>query len=268
MGPCFSAPVLIASAAKRKYQMAIPEIKTCLAVIPARFASERFPGKPLADIAGRPMIQWVYESTCRCPLFSKVIVATDHFAIADAVAKFGGVAEMTRADHPTGTDRVAEAAVRYPEAEIVANVQGDQPFVPLEAFSALLEPFAEGPTIAATTIARPLSPESRNDPNVVKVACDQGKRALYFTRAAIPFCRESREVPIFHHLGFYAFRSSFLQTYATLPPTPIECAEKLEQMRVLEHGFAIRVGLVSTPIVEVNTPADLQRVEKQDSTKR
>lgn len=229
-----------------------------LAVIPARFDSKRFPGKPLADLGGRPIIQWVYEATRKCPVFNQVLVATDDDRIADVVSKFGGEVTMTRKDHSTGTDRAAEVATQFPEVDVVANVQGDLPFVHSEMLQQLVAPYLQGGTPEMTTIACPIADEAtRQDPNSVKVVCDQQMQALYFSRAPLPFYRQQHEAPVYHHLGLYAFRYDFLRTYTSLAPTPLEQCEQLEQLRVLENGYAIQVSLVDQPAMEVNTPEEL-----------
>ena len=229
-----------------------------LAVIPARYNSQRFPGKPLVQIGDRPMVQRVYEAAKRCPAFSKVVVATDSDLIGDCVRGFGGEVEMTRSDHATGTDRVAEVAARYPEMEAIANVQGDQPFVTAEMLMQLITPYLEGKLPDMTTLACPLDLTSGYaDPNVVKVLCDRHGRALYFSRSAIPYFRNPGKAPVFHHLGLYAFSRDFLSQYSQLTPTPFEQCEALEQLRVLEHGYHIQVCLTETAVPEVNTPEDL-----------
>lgn len=230
-----------------------------LAVIPARYQSQRFPGKPLVSIQDRPMVQWVYEAALQCPLFEQVVVATDDSRIAQCVQGFGGTVEMTRSDHPTGTDRVAEVARRYPEMEIIVNVQGDQPFVRVESLSDLVAPYLAGETPEMTTLGCPLEGEAEiQNPNVVKVVCDRALKALYFSRAPIPYYRTPGVAPVYHHLGLYAFRRDFLAQYAQLPPTPLEQCEGLEQLRVLEHGYAIRVCPTSKAALEINTPEDLE----------
>jgi 3-deoxy-manno-octulosonate cytidylyltransferase (CMP-KDO synthetase) len=233
-----------------------------LAVIPARYNSQRFPGKPLVTIGDRPMVQWVYEAAQRCSAFSKVVVATDSEAIATCVQGFGGVVEMTRSDHATGTDRVAEVAARYPEMEAIANVQGDQPFATPEMLTQLVTPYLQGERPDMTTLACPLDSETGyTDPNVVKVLCDRNHRALYFSRAAIPYFRNPGPAPVFHHLGLYAFSRSFLAEYAQLAPTLLENCEALEQLRVLEHGYHIKICLTETAVPEVNTPEDLLKAQ-------
>jgi len=233
-----------------------------LAVIPARYRSQRFPGKPLVLIGDRPMVQWVYEAAKQCAVFDQVVVATDDQQIADCVKGFGGVVEMTRSTHETGTDRVAEVAERYPGMEVVVNVQGDQPFVTPTMLTELVTPYLEGEQPKMTTLACALTEESAYlDPNVVKVICDRHHRALYFSRAAIPYYRNSGSAPVFHHLGLYAFQRSFLANYASLTPTPLEQCEALEQLRVLEHGYHIRVCQTQVAVPEINTPEDLLKAQ-------
>lgn len=233
-----------------------------LAVIPARYNSSRFPGKPLAMIGNRPMVQRVYEAAKSCSDFTKVVVATDSELIADCVQQFGGEVEMTGSVHATGTDRVAEVALRYPHMEVVANVQGDQPFVTPEMLTQLVSPYVQGELPAMTTLACPLDMETGYaDPNTVNVVCDRNGNALYFSRASIPYFRNPGEVPVFHHLGLYAFHQDFLSKYAQLTSTPLEECEGLEQLRVLEHGFTIRVSLTQKAVLEINTPEDLVQAQ-------
>jgi 3-deoxy-manno-octulosonate cytidylyltransferase (CMP-KDO synthetase) len=232
-----------------------------LAVIPARYDSQRFPGKPLVKIGDRPMVQRVYEAALSCPDFAKVVVATDDDRIADCVRRFGGAVEMTHSGHKTGTDRVAEVADRYPAMEVVVNVQGDQPFVTPAMLSQLVSPYRQGEKPPMTTLACPLEWEGGYpDPNTVKVLCDQAGNALYFSRSSIPYRRNVRHgLPVYHHLGLYAFERSFLAQYARLAATPLEQCEGLEQLRVLEHGFKIRVCLTERAVLEINTPEDLEK---------
>lgn len=235
-----------------------------VAVIPARFASTRLPGKPLLTGTGRPLIQHVVEAARKSRRIGRVIVATDDPRIAEAVAKFGGEAVMTRADHPSGTDRVAEVAAGLPEAGIVVNLQGDEPEVSGEALDlvvSLLENDAEAPM---ATLATPIREESvYRDPSCVKVVCSRAGRALYFSRSPIPFHRDAlpaSEASLgFLHLGLYAYRRDFLLKLGTLPPSPLESAEKLEQLRVLELGYPIAVGFVDEPSVGIDTPEDYRR---------
>jgi 3-deoxy-manno-octulosonate cytidylyltransferase (CMP-KDO synthetase) len=233
-----------------------------LAVIPSRYASQRFLGKPLVLIGTRPMVQWVYEAAKRCSAFNQVVVATDCEVVADCVRGFGGRVEMTRPDHATGTDRVAEVAERYPAMDVIVNVQGDQPFVTPHMLSQLVEPYLIGKQPDMTTLACPLNWDTDyTDPNIVKVICDCNGRALYFSRASVPYYRTPGPAPVFHHLGLYAFRRDFLREYAKLQPTPLEQCEALEQLRVLEHGYSITVCRTEKSVVEINTPEDLLQVE-------
>lgn len=229
-----------------------------LAVIPARYNSQRFPGKLLELLSDKPVLQWVYEATISCPIFTNVIVATDSEKIAELVRGFGGTVQMTQENHQTGTDRVAEVASRYPEMEVVVNVQGDQPFVNSKMLVQLVKPYLEGEFPDMTTLACPLDLEKGyNDPNVVKVLCDNNNRAIYFSRAPIPYFKIANKAPVYHHLGVYAFNQKFLAKYAFLKPTPFEKCEGLEQLRVLEHGYSIRVCETETSVLEINTPQDL-----------
>ena len=238
---------------------------TILAVIPAREAAQRFPGKPLADLNGRPLVQWVYDAAASCSAFSEVVVATESEAIAERVRGFGGQVELTSPDHPSGTDRVAEVAERHPEAEVVANVQGDQPFATAEMLTALVQPYLDGEAPPMTTLACPLqNPSWWDDPNVVKVVRGVNGYALYFSRSSIPYgaADEGSHVKPLHHLGLYAFTRETLLRFPTLAPTPLELQERLEQLRALEHGVRIRVCDTERPVLEVNTPEDLAAAER------
>jgi 3-deoxy-manno-octulosonate cytidylyltransferase (CMP-KDO synthetase) len=236
----------------------VSEAQRVLGVIPARMAAQRFPGKPLEDLAGRPMIQWVHEAAVESGVFDEVLVATPDVAIVTAVEAFGGTAVMTSADHETGTDRVAEVAQMRPDAGVIANVQGDQPFVTAAMLKALVEPFGTVPAPEMTTVAAPLADAADDDPNTVKVVCDAAGDALYFSRSRIPYVRsEEHAVEALHHIGLYAFERGFLMHFATLPATPLERCEGLEQLRALEHGHRVRVARVTSTIVEVNTPSDM-----------
>jgi 3-deoxy-manno-octulosonate cytidylyltransferase (CMP-KDO synthetase) len=234
-----------------------------VAVIPARFASTRFPGKPLADLDGRPMIAHVYERTARCRSLSQVIVATDDRRIADAVRGFGGEVRMTRADHTTGTDRLAEVAATL-DADIVVNVQGDEPTIAPEAIEAAVQPFFADPELQIATLYHRIEdPADLHNPNVVKVVLDRAGFALYFSRAPIPFTQVAGGWPPLHkHIGLYAYRRKALLILAALEPTPLERAESLEQLRALEHGIRIKAVESTFQSVHVDTPADLERVRQ------
>ena len=236
-----------------------------LAVVPVRYEASRFPGKPLAELDGRPLVQWVYEAAVDCDAFDDVIVATDDEAIASRVRDFGGVVEMTRRDHPSGTDRVAEVAERHSDADIVVNVQGDQPFATARMLATLVEPYLAGERPELTTLACPLvDAASWADPNVVKVVCDVDGYALYFSRSSIPHgaVDGSSHVEALHHLGLYAFDRETLLRLQKLAPTPLERQERLEQLRALEHGIRIRVCKTDHPLLEVNTPEDLEEARR------
>lgn len=239
-------------------------------IIPARYASSRFPGKPLVDLCGKPMVQWVYERSARCALVDEVIVATDDERIAAAVRDFGGKVAMTRADHATGTDRLAEVAHDL-TTDLVVNVQGDEPLIEPAMIEAAVGPLCDDEGIVMGTLQTPLaSLEEYRNPNVVKVVTDRQGFALYFSRAPIPYPRDQvdqletcwADLPVAKHVGLYAYRRSFLLEYASLPETPLEKHEKLEQLRVLEHGFRIRVAQTAMTSLGVDTPQDLERVRQ------
>jgi 3-deoxy-manno-octulosonate cytidylyltransferase (CMP-KDO synthetase) len=234
-----------------------------LAVIPAREAATRFPGKPLADLDGRPIVQWVYEAAAGCPDFDEVVVATETERIAAAVRAFGGTVEMTSPEHPSGTDRVAEVAGRHEEADVVVNVQGDQPFATPEMLSALVGPYVAGESPPMTTLACPLTDETGwDDPNTVKVVCDLRGDALYFSRSSIPHRDEGEPVDGLHHLGLYAFTRETVLRFPSLEQTELERRERLEQLRALAHGIPIRVCMTDRPVLEVNTPEDLEQAHR------
>ncbi|MCI5147215.1 MAG: 3-deoxy-manno-octulosonate cytidylyltransferase [Candidatus Electrothrix sp. AR3] len=238
------------------------------AVIPARYHSNRFEGKPLALIAGKPMIQHVVERAMQVKLLSKVVVATDDERIAEAVVSFGGETVMTRSDHVSGTDRLAEAAelLNIAEHDVVVNIQGDQPLFAPEVIEQVAGPLLEDPALPMSTlIYKIIRPEEINDPNHVKTVFDRNNHALYFSRSPIPFQRNPEELvkPIYYkHLGFYAYRKGFLLTFVALPEGEWELFEKLEQLRALEYGYRIRVVLTEHDSIEVDTSQDALRVEK------
>ncbi len=240
------------------------------AIIPARFASTRFPGKPLADICGKPMIQWVYERTALSAGIDRVLVATDDERIIRAVTEFGGEAQMTAGDHPTGTDRLAEVASRV-ETDLVVNVQGDEPLIDPRMIEQAVSPFmGDGSLVMGTLKSRIASVEEFLNPNVVKVVTDRQGFALYFSRAPIPHPRDAFGALVEHfsegeackHIGLYVYRRDFLLAYPKLPSTPLENLEKLEQLRALEHGYRIRVVETGHTSHGVDTPEDLERVRE------
>ena len=237
-----------------------------LALIPARYDSARFPGKPLAPIAGRPMIQHVYQCARSCPDIDEVYVATDDERISRCVCDFGGKAILTKKDHPSGTDRIAEAAEALPLKgdDVVINIQGDQPFFSPSLIPPLIEPLKLDPQVPMSTLQYRITNEGEiENPNCVKMVTDKSGFALYFSRSPIPFFRDpSSGKRYYKHLGFYAYRRAFLSVFAALPPSPLESAEKLEQMRALENGFKIKVVDSPYDSIEIDTPADIKTVEK------
>jgi 3-deoxy-manno-octulosonate cytidylyltransferase (CMP-KDO synthetase) len=233
-----------------------------LCVIPSRLASTRTPRKALALIQGKPMIQRVYEQAIKCSTLSKVIVATDSNEIADVVKAVGGEVVMTDPNIPNGSERAATVAESYPDMDVVINLQGDEPFVKPEMLTALVQPYLDGETPEMTTLACPLDFESEYpNPNFVKVITDKNGYAIYFSRAPIPYFRQqdyAGELPAYHHQGVYAYRKDFLKIYKNLAQTPLEQIELLEQLRVLENGYKIRVCVTQHRTLEINTPEELK----------
>ncbi len=242
-----------------------PEV---IAIIPARYQSNRFKGKPLALIAGKPMIQHVVERAKAVKLLARVVVATDDSRIAECVQAFGGEYVMTRDDHVSGSDRLAEAAelLGISEHDVVVNIQGDQPLFPVEVIEQVARPLLEDPALPMSTlIYKIVRHEEINDPNHVKTVFDKDNYALYFSRSPIPFQRnpdEKIKPTYYKHLGFYAYRKGFLLSYVALPEGEWERFEKLEQLRALEYGYKIKVMLTEHDSIEVDTPEDLIRVER------
>lgn len=232
-----------------------------LCVIPARYASTRLPGKPLALLAGKPMIQHVYEQAVKARGIQEVLVATDDERICAAVAAFGGQAVLTAATHPTGTDRLAEVARQRPDVDVIVNVQGDEPLIEPAVIEQLAAAFAERPQLQMATLCTPLEEDEAAQPSVVKVVTDRQGYALYFSRSLIPYPRQAGVVPAYKHIGLYGYRRDFLLQYAAMEPTPLERAESLEQLRALENGHRILVLETPCASVGVDTPEDLRRVE-------
>lgn len=233
-----------------------------VAIIPARFESTRLPGKPLAEIAGKPMIQRVYERAQAVESIDRVLVATDDPRIAETVERFGGEAVLTSPAHPSGTDRIAEVAAGL-QAPIIVNVQGDLPFLEagmVDSAVRLLQADPELPMATVKTAIR--DSEAMLNPNVVKVVTDCNGYALYFSRSPLPYWRDGAREGVlgYKHIGLYAYRRDFLLRFTSLAPTRLEQAEKLEQLRALEWGFRIQVAETAAGVgVEVDTPADLAR---------
>jgi 3-deoxy-manno-octulosonate cytidylyltransferase (CMP-KDO synthetase) len=250
-----------------------------VAIIPARYASSRFPGKAIVDLAGKPMIQWVYERTCQAAHVGRVLVATDDERIFQVVQGFGGAAVMTSSNHPTGTDRLAEVAATL-DAMLIVNVQGDEPLIEPAAIDAAITPFAEDPTLVMSTLRCPIPTlDELFDISITKVVVDAQDCALYFSKAPIPYHRDgwgpiasmvprlrlaggTPPVVGWRHIGLYVYRRTFLLVFARLAQTPLERLEQLEQLRALEHGYRIKV--VPTPYVSigVDTPEDVAKVKR------
>ena len=237
-----------------------------IAIIPARYASTRFPGKPLAVLGGKPVIQRVYEQAAA--VLDEAYVATDDERILQCVEQFGGRAVMTRSDHKSGTDRIEEAAEKIgTDADVIINIQGDEPFVHPSQISTLMGLFDNASTQIGTLGKRFDSMEAATNPNSPKIVTDLQGFALYFSRSVIPFVRGQEQqawiehFPYLKHLGLYAYRREVLRQVTQLPQSPLEIAESLEQLRWLENGYRIRVGLTDVETVGIDTPEDLQRAE-------
>ena len=238
-----------------------------LGVIPARFASTRFPGKPLTDIRGKSMIRRVYEQALLSEHLDKVVVATDDERIYEHVRMFGGEVLMTRPEHISGTDRCAEVAGHFPGAEFVINIQGDEPFIQPQQIDLLINTLLEQQEAGIATLAKKIEqPEALDNPNIVKAVISQSGEALYFSRFPIPFLRgvppENRleHHHFYKHIGLYGFRNDILRQITALSPTPLERAESLEQLRWLEHGYRIAVRITELETIGIDTPEDLAKV--------
>jgi len=233
-------------------------------IIPARYASTRFPGKPLVDIGGKSMIQRVWEQARKATLAERVIVATDDDRIANAVRAFGGEVCMTGSEHPSGTDRLAEVARSLPDIKIIVNVQGDEPLISPDLIDAAIKPLLDDEKVEMSTVAYPVADNEKwQSPNQVKVVLDRQGFALYFSRYPIPFEREPGEQPAkrLGHAGLYVFKTETLQRIAALEPTPLEMTEKLEQLRALENGIRIKVVVHTHTSPGVDVPEDIAKVE-------
>ncbi|MCX7798943.1 MAG: 3-deoxy-manno-octulosonate cytidylyltransferase [Fimbriimonadales bacterium] len=230
-----------------------------LAVIPARMASTRFPGKPLVDLSGKPMIQWVYEAALAAEATDRVLVATPDREIVEAVSAFGGEAVLTRSDHPSGTDRIAEVAGRF-EFDGYLNIQGDEPLIRPSAIRAVAEGLRSGAAVCSGFCECP--PEEEPNPAVVKVALALDSRALYFSRHAIPYARNERAAPVWKHVGIYGYSREALLAFPRWGPSPLESTEGLEQLRFLEHGFHIRMVPVEASESAVDTPEQAEAVRR------
>lgn len=236
-----------------------------IGIIPARYASSRFPGKPLADLGGKSMIRRVYEQAMKATLIDEVIVATDDERIEQNVQSFGGQVRMTRPDHRSGTDRCAEVVSDLENISIAVNIQGDEPFIDPGHIDQVVRLLKKGRGGIATLARRILHTEELFNANVVKVVMDQHQKALYFSRSPIPYQRNFpqvewvKQVPYFKHIGLYGFHSDTLQELTALAPSRYEQAEALEQLRWLEAGHSVLVGLTEAETIGIDTPADLER---------
>lgn len=234
-----------------------------LCIIPARYASTRLPGKPLRDIAGKPMIVRVYERAIRAQRVHEVVVATDDERIRAAVEEHGGNAVMTRADHATGTDRLAEVAAQRPDCDLIINVQGDEPLIDPTVIDALVAPFEHDTALMMATAKTEITDAAEmENPNNVKVVADRTGNALYFSRACIPYARNAG-AKVYKHIGIYAYRRDFLLAYAKMAQTELECSESLEQLRALENGYRIRVVETDAVFIGVDTEEDLAAVNAE-----
>jgi len=230
------------------------------AIIPARFASTRFPGKPLALLRGIPLIRYINDRIRSFGIFDHVIVATDSQSIFDEIIAHGGEARMTRVDHPSGSDRIAEV-VQQIDAELIVNVQGDEPLIDAASLSGLIDLFTDDRIQVASLMTTLSDPLQLTDPNTVKVVTDQQGNALYFSRAPIPHLRDEDFCPQYlRHIGVYAYRRQTLLQMVSLPPSPLEQIEKLEQLRLLQNGISIRMLMTDYQGIGIDTPADLVAV--------
>lgn len=241
-----------------------------VAIIPARYASTRFPGKPLTKILGKTLIQRTYENAQRCTLLDELIVATDDKRIYDHVAGFGGKVVMTPVECPTGSDRLAHVVENDPalkQAEVIINIQGDEPCLDPKATQGIIEALLADPSaVMSTGVYRLHSEEEARNPSMVKCVLDLQGNVLYFSRALIPGNHTlsfDKKTTYYKHVGIYAFRPAFLLQYARMPMTPLQKSEDLEQLKVLENGYKIKAALIESVGVEVNTPEDINKVEKE-----
>jgi 3-deoxy-manno-octulosonate cytidylyltransferase (CMP-KDO synthetase) len=232
-------------------------LTSAAAVIPARFQSTRFPGKPLALIMGKPMLQWVYEGVRQARLLNRVVIATDDRRIFDAALGFGAEAAMTSADHTSGTERAAEVAADLAD-DIIVNVQGDEPLITGQAIDRLVSGIAGSGMMMASLMAKVTDLDLMRDPHIVKVVTDVSGNALYFSRAPLPYQASDF---FYQHVGIYAYRRNYLLALPRLSQTRLERHEKLEQLRVLEHGGRIRMVEIDLPTLSVDTPQDIIKVE-------
>jgi 3-deoxy-manno-octulosonate cytidylyltransferase (CMP-KDO synthetase) len=237
-------------------------INKVVGIIPARWGSTRFPGKALHGIAGKPLIRHVWERCVEADCFDQIVIATDDMRIAEVGFNFGAEIALTAADHPSGTDRVAEGARKLKKATIIVNVQGDEPLVDPALLQRLVRKLADNRNLPIVTAATPISLEDSLSENNVKVVMDRLGNALYFSRSCIPFRRGTNEIKTFKHLGIYGFRRKALLDFVRMSPGALEQAEQLEQLRALENGLKIRVVVSEINSIGVDTPDDATEVER------
>ena len=233
-----------------------------LCVIPARYASTRLPGKPLADIVGKPMIQHVYERSAQATIPQQVVVATDDEKVFQAVQQFGGKVVMTSSEHQTGTDRLAEVASKYAEVDVIINVQGDEPLIDPKVIDELAQEFLNDTALQMASVMSIMDTEDYQNPNAVKVVTDLNNNALYFSRSLLPYPRVAGKANVYKHIGIYAYKKDFLLNFAKLEPTPLEQSESLEQLRALENGYKIKMIKTKSKFIGVDSIEDLQTVNE------
>lgn len=240
-------------------------MKKFIAIIPSRYHSSRFPGKPLAHILGKPMIQWVYENVKKAEYLDEVYVATDDTRIYHTVENFGGRALMTSADHVCGTDRIAECAelLKLAEEDVILNIQGDEPLINPQMILDLVSVFNSDEVYMGTLKKRIENTEEIDNSNVVKIVTDVFDNAIYFSRFCIPFERGGHSIPHYKHIGVYGYKKWFLSKFSLMEKTPMESVESLEQLRVIEHGFKIKVKETAYQTIGVDTPEQIRLVEEQ-----
>ena len=233
-----------------------------LGVIPSRYASTRLEGKPLKDICGHTMVEWVYKRALKSKL-DKVVIATDDERIMDEVKSFGGNAILTRTDHLNGTSRIAEVCETYTDYDVIVNIQGDEPLIEPDMINAIIDSFIEDTSITMSTLKHKLTNMAEiENPNAVKVITDKNGFAVYFSRSVIPYPRKLNMDNYYKHVGIYGYKRDFVMEYAKMPSTPLELSESLEQLRVLENGYKIKVIETLHKIIGVDTQEELDRVRE------
>lgn len=228
-------------------------------IIPARYGSSRLEGKPLLEVAGKPVIQWVYEKAQQSKLADIIIVATDDERIFNSVKNFGGTAEMTSVNHKCGSDRIMEVVSRHPEISYICNLQGDEPLIEPDSIDAVIRNVQEDNNADISTLIREINAEEANNPNLVKCVVDINGFALYFSRSKIPYERNTASTPFYGHLGIYGYKRNALESMTSLQQTPLEKTESLEQLRALENGMRIKTSVVNFVPVGIDTKDDLEK---------